>query len=201
MPPDVLQRVFEPFFTTKAPGKGTGLGLSGVYGFVRQLGGAVSIDSSVGAGTRVSILLPRADGRAAAPSAGTERESIPLSAGERVLLVEDNTDVRQVTRTRLEDLGYVVVEAGSGIDAVDFLGSGQRVDIVFSDVVMPGGMSGLAVCRWVRDNRPSTRLLLASGFAEKALEQQEVPVADVEILRKPYDRGDLARALRRALDA
>ncbi len=201
MPPDVLQRVFEPFFTTKAPGKGTGLGLSGVYGFVRQLGGSVAIESTIGAGTRVSILLPRADGPIAAAGAGPERETIPLSAGERVLLVEDNTDVRQVTRTRLEDLGYVVVEAGCGSDAVDILNSGQAVDIVFSDVVMPGGMSGFDVCRWVRENQPRTRLLLASGFAEKALEQQEVPVADVEILRKPYDRGDLARALRRALDA
>ena len=86
-------------------------------------------------------------------------------------------------------------------DAVEILSSGPVVDIIFSDVVMPGGMSGFDVCRWVRMHRPQTRLLLASGFADKALEQQEVPVADVEILRKPYGRGELARAMRRALDA
>lgn len=201
MPPEVLQRVFEPFFTTKSPGKGTGLGLSGVYGFVRQLGGSVAIDSRLGAGTRVTILLPRTVSPATDAGASVEREAVPASAGECVLLVEDNADVRQVTRTRLEHLGYTVFEAASGPDAVEILSSGPVVDIIFSDVVMPGGMSGFDVCRWVRMHRPQTRLLLASGFADKALEQQEVPVADVEILRKPYGRGELARAMRRALDA
>jgi len=201
MPPEVLARAFEPFFTTKAPGKGTGLGLSGVYGLVRQLGGSIAIESEVGRGTSLSILLPRVDGPVAQAGAGPERESVPVSAGEKVLLVEDNIGVRQVTRTRLEDLGYVVTEAAGGADAIQILSSGQTVDIVFSDVVMPGGLSGFDVCRWVREHRPSTRLLLTSGFAEKALEEQAEPVGEVEILRKPYDRGELARALRRALDA
>jgi CheY-like chemotaxis protein len=201
MPAEVLARAFEPFFTTKAPGKGTGLGLSGVYGLVRQLGGAIAIESEVGVGTSLSILLPRVDGLVAEAGSGPERESIPVSGGEKVLLVEDNIGVRQVTRTRLEDLGYVVTEAAGGADAIEILSSGQAVDIVFSDVVMPGGLSGFDVCRWVREHRPSTRLLLTSGFAEKALEEQAEPVGEVEILRKPYDRGELARALRRALDA
>ena len=201
MPPDVLQRVFEPFFTTKSPGRGTGLGLSGVYGFVRQLGGAVGIDSRLGSGTRVTILLPRSIGAAAQSGATTEHSAVPCSAGERVLLVEDNAEVRQVTRTRLEHLGYKVVEAGSGPEAVAILDAGAAFDVVFSDVVMPGGMSGFDLCRWVREHRPAIRLLLTSGFADKVIEQQEVPVANVEILHKPYDRGDLAHAMRRALDA
>ena len=118
-----------------------------------------------------------------------------------MLLVEDRPDVRDVTRARLEQLGYDVVEAESGSDAVDLLRTGAARDaIVFSDVVMPGGMSGFDVARWVRANRPELKVLLASGFSEQAAGAHEGELPSVKLLRKPYTRSELARALREALE-
>jgi hypothetical protein len=142
MSKEVLARAFEPFFTTKGPGKGTGLGLSVIYGFVKQSGGHVTIYSELGRGTTVNVNLPRiateserkATAKLAAPAA--------QRTGETILLVEDNPDVRQVTARRLQNLGYLVVEAASGARAVELLSTGAKIDLVFSDVVMPGGMSG-----------------------------------------------------------
>jgi PAS domain S-box-containing protein len=200
MPPDVVQRAFEPFFTTKSPGKGTGLGLSTIYGFVQSLGGTATIYSEPGLGTTVNLYMPRM-GSDAAKSSGDRPEVVPVSAGETVLLIEDNPDVREVARQRLEFLGYRVVEAENGPAALDRLRSGADIDIVFSDVVMPDGLSGFDVARAVRATWPSVKVLLTSGYAEDALREQSAEATHETILHKPYGYKELARAIRRMLDA
>lgn len=200
MPPEVLERVFEPFYTTKAPGKGTGLGLSTIYGFVRQVGGTVTIESTLGRGTTVSVYLPRAEGDALPAHQEAEDQSPPFGLDEMVLLVEDNDEVALVTRQRLEQLGYHIVRASSGQEAVDMLEAGHEPDLVLSDVVMPGALSGFDVVSWTRANRPATRVLLMSGFAADAIEAQGNEAQGVSILRKPFSLSQLANAVRRALD-
>jgi CheY-like chemotaxis protein len=200
MSSEVLEKAFEPFYTTKSPGKGTGLGLSTIYGFVRQLGGGVTIYSEVGHGSTINVYIPAAEGQAAGPSGEEQTANVPVSLGELILLVEDNDEVREVTKQRLVQLGYEVLEAASGQAAVDILEAGHNADLVFSDVVMPGGMSGFDVVRWVRSNVPAIKVLLSSGFADEVVRDQDRPLADIKILRKPYNRSALAHALRRALD-
>ena len=199
MPPDVLSRAFEPFFTTKAPGKGTGLGLSVIYGFVRQSGGTVSIDSEIGKGTSVEIFLPRAAETSITPRAEAKSAGATESGGETVLLVEDNDDVRAVTARRLRRLGYKVVEAENGPRAIAILGSDNSIDAVFSDVVMPGGMSGFDIARWMRQNMPALPVLLTSGYAEEIAKADAAGLSEVEILRKPYTGEALVAALRRVI--
>ena len=199
MPPDIIERAFEPFFTTKAPGKGSGLGLSTIYGFARQLEGTVAITSEVGHGTTVSIYLPRASEGVQAAAESLANDEVPTGQNAHVLLVEDNSDVKQVTRQRLEQLGYRVTEANDGREAMDVLEARRDVDIVFSDIVMPGGISGIDLARWVQAHNGDMAILLASGFAADAIAAQGEDLPDVEILRKPYDRKELAQALRHAL--
>jgi CheY-like chemotaxis protein len=196
----VLQHAIEPFFTTKQPGKGTGLGLSTVYGFTQELGGTVTIYSELGHGTTVSVYLPRSDSQHAPPTRDRASEVVPLSAGEVVLLVEDNAEVRRVTASRLFELGYRVIDVDSGPAALEVLKSDQAVDVVFSDIVMAGGMSGFDVAQWVQMHRSELRLLLTSGYADEALRVQERPAAGLKILRKPYNRSELARAIRSTID-
>ncbi len=201
MSPEVLSRVFEPFFTTKEPGKGTGLGLSVIYGFVKQSGGHVTVYSEPGRGTTVNLYLPRV--RAVGERAATAKQAAAAEAatGETILLVEDNPDVRKVTARRLEHLGYRVLEAESGMRAIEMLKGGAEVDLLFSDVVMPGGVSGFDLARWVKANMPSVHVLLTSGFADDIARAGETPAPELEILRKPYSGTELAAALRAALDA
>jgi PAS domain S-box-containing protein len=200
MPPEVLQRAFEPFFTTKHQGRGTGLGLSTIYGFAQQSGGTATIYSELGLGTTVNLYLPRADEDTQAPLAprGTV---VPAARGETVLIVEDNAAVRDVTRQRLIDLGYIVVEAENGPAAIDALEAGVKADLVFSDVVMTGGLTGFDVARTVRERWPRTRILLTSGYPDDLLRRQEGALQDLLILRKPYSRADLAAKLREVFDA
>ena len=197
MTTDVLERAFEPFFTTKETGRGTGLGLSTVYGFAEQSGGHATIESVPGQGTTVNILLPRADEEATA--AQTRAEPVPLSENcEVVLVVEDNPDVRELTMQRVEGLGYVVREAESGAAAIRILESGEDVQLVLSDIVMAGGVSGYDVARWVAQHAPQIKVLLTTGYA--AEEAQSGPQSGA-ILRKPYKRDELARALHDALNS
>ncbi|MEQ1611326.1 MAG: PAS domain S-box protein, partial [Hyphomicrobiaceae bacterium] len=200
MTPEVLQHALEPFFTTKRPGRGTGLGLSTIYGLSQELGGTVTIYSEVDHGTTVSVYLPRSDGPPVTAAQNHLGQTVPASAGETVLLVEDNHEVRQVTSGRLAELGYHVIDVESGPEAVKALQSGETIDIVFSDIVMAGGMSGFDVAQWVLTNRPTLKILLASGFAEEALRGQEKHLAGLKIMRKPYSRSDLARTLRQILE-
>jgi PAS domain S-box-containing protein len=196
----VQQHAFEPFFTTKQPGKGTGLGLSTVYGFTQELGGTVTIYSEIGHGTTVSVYLPRSDDQQPCVPHDRSDDVVPTSAGEAVLLVEDNVEVRQVTANRLAELGYRVIDVDGGPAALEILKSDQAVDVVFSDIVMAGGMSGFDVAQWVQTHRPRLKMLLTSGYADEALRVQDRQAAGLKILRKPYSRSELARAIRQTLD-
>ena len=177
MPPDVVERAFEPFFSTKEPGRGTGLGLSTVYGFAEQSAGHVTIASEVGKGTTVDLYLPRADAGAETrePQAA---DAVPLSAeNEVVLVVEDNAEVRELTLQRVEGLGYVALEAESGPAAIALLESGEHIDLVLSDIVMAGGMSGYDVARWIRKHAPAVRVVLTTGYAAEEAITMRTPSA------------------------
>ena len=201
MPPDVVARAFEPFFTTKGPAKGTGLGLSTIYGFVKQSGGHVTIDSEVGKGTTVTVLLPRVIGQDAQLSSLADGLAPAQARGEIVLVVEDNAQVRRLTVERLRRLGYQPLEAESGPSALAIMELGNRIDLIFSDVVMPGGLSGFDLAAVVRQRRPSQRVLLTSGYTFDSDGQDQKRHPDLRILRKPYTLTDLAKALRDVLIA
>ena len=193
MSPEVAARVFEPFFTTKEIGKGTGLGLSQVYGFARQSGGFVELDSQLGHGTTVSIFLPRTDPPPPRPAADAIAPTSQLADGQ-VLLVEDDGDVRGATRSMLEELGYRVVEAASADAALKALAAGPKVDLVFTDVIMASGITGIELARAIRTQQPQLPVLLTSGYTAQRL----VPNAmngDLPLLRKPYTLSQLAEAL------
>ena len=198
--PEHLAMVFEPFFTTKDVGKGTGLGLAMVYGFIKQSGGHVAIYSEVGEGTTVRIYLPRQLGQGAPELQDTASGSI-VGGRERVLLVEDDTSVRDYARGQLEALGYEVLEEASGPAALDVLRGPEHVDLLFTDVVMPGGMSGKQLAEQALQLRPGLRILFSSGYAENAIAHQGRLDPGVRLLVKPYRRADLSRAVREVLDA
>jgi PAS domain S-box-containing protein len=192
MSPEVLKRAMEPFFTTKETGKGSGLGLSSVYGFLRQSKGYMEIDSKPGHGTVVSMYLPQApeegSGQAAASVAHPRRGS-----GELILLVEDNDIVRETARMNLQSLGYRVIEAPNAVEARAILSSADGIRLVFSDVVMPGGMSGYDLAEWLRTEKPDIKVLLASGHNDVALDERLR--STVRLLGKPYRRSQFAQAL------
>jgi PAS domain S-box-containing protein len=185
IPKDIRGRVFDPFFTTKPAGKGSGLGLSQVHGFVQQAKGTVDLSSEIEQGTTVTIWLPRAQ----TEEAGLQEATIAASSGT-VLLVEDNPDVAEASTGLLEQLGYSVRWACNAEKALVEIDSTQ-IDLVFSDIVMPGKMDGLKLAHAIRGQRPALPILLTTGYSEAA---RKVP-ADFPILPKPYQIGDLSRAL------
>ncbi|MFP5391367.1 MAG: response regulator [Gammaproteobacteria bacterium] len=193
----VLQRAFEPFFTTKPTGQGTGLGLSMAYGFVKQSGGEIAIDSTPGQGTRVKIYLPRS---AAAAQARTEVPSAPLCGGvESILVVEDEADVRSSTVQLLSALGYQVHEAEDATCAARMIEAGLEVDLLFSDVIMPGRMSSLELSQLVRARLPAAKILFTSGYAEGVLAHDGKLDATVNLLQKPYSADVLSARIRHLL--
>jgi CheY-like chemotaxis protein len=198
MPPDVIARVFEPFFTTKETGKGTGLGLSMVYGFVKQSGGHVRIHSELGHGTTVKIFLPPAPAGARAAEPQDSARDLPRGR-ETVLVVEDDAQVRRLTTSRLADLGYRVIECSDGPDALALLDTGRHVDLLFTDVVMPGGLNGRQLAEAARRQRPDLKILLTSGYADGALAGREPDDEAFTILTKPYSKRILAERLRTTL--
>ncbi len=197
IPAEIVARIFEPFFTTKEVGKGTGLGLSMVFGFVKQSGGHVNVYSEPGAGTTFRLYLPR-DSEAASRLSPRPRPLRPARAGdgETVLIVEDNAGMRLVVRRQLVELGYKVVEADNAAAALDILAR-QKVALVFSDVVMPGGMNGIALAKKAIADWPGLKIILTSGFPDTRLRDE---VANIRLLSKPYRRADLAAAVREALE-
>ncbi|MEZ5849839.1 MAG: PAS domain S-box protein [Hyphomicrobiaceae bacterium] len=199
MSTDIVARAFEPFFTTKEPGRGTGLGLSTIYGFVRQSGGFARIYSEVGSGTTVTIYLPRHNGAAPVHAAGASDPGALAAKGEVVLVVEDNDEVRNLTVRRLRELGYEVLVAVNGPAAVELLEKTDNVELVFSDVIMPGGMSGFDVAAWVAKNRPGIKVLLTSGFAPDLAQEHNATGIAPPLLRKPYTQRELAGAVRASL--
>jgi PAS domain S-box-containing protein len=199
IPAELVSRVFEPFFTTKEQGKGSGLGLSMVYGFAQQSRGHVKIDSEVGQGTTARLYLPRAEEekKAAAPVASARSDQDKIDAV--VLVVEDNIDVRKIVSRLLREFGCTVIEANSGAAALEILQSNQKIDLMFSDVIMPGGMSGTELVQAARHLRPGIKTLLTTGFAETSLRSHVKFAHGEEIITKPYRRQDLARKLRNVL--
>jgi signal transduction histidine kinase len=191
--PELLDRVFEPFFTTKEIGKGTGLGLSQVYGFVRQSDGHVRIESEVGVGTTVMIYLPKAPGAMVEPEELEGRDAAPTPGSETILVVEDNPDVLEVTAATLEALGYRVLSARTGPEALAVLERGEAIDLLFTDVVMPQGISGDELAERARQMRPGLKVLLTSGYAGA------MAVADLPMLGKPYRQVELANKIRAVL--
>jgi NO-binding membrane sensor protein with MHYT domain/nitrogen-specific signal transduction histidine kinase len=193
MSPDVLKHIFEPFFTTKPPGKGTGLGLSQVYGFVKQSGGEIQVDSAEGAGTRFSIYLPvTAETPEQDHDAASQRVAVvrPLN----ILLVEDDPSVAAVTDAMLTDFGHKVHRAANADEAQRVLWSDAEVDVLFSDVVMPGGMNGVELAKHAVSQRASLKVLLTSGFAGESLDEW-LSQGAWPFLRKPFLSTELAQAL------
>jgi PAS domain S-box-containing protein len=193
IPADLLPRVVEPFFTTKGPDKGTGLGLSQVYGLAHRSGGTVQIASEIGHGTKVTIYLPRGEAPVATPS--PENASHYMATDPRtILVVEDNKDVKNVAVSLLEQLGYKTIAVESASEALDVLASGQTVNLLFTDVALPGQLDGLALARKVTDRYGTIPIVLTTGYTRAFESDPEFPV-----LRKPYQMAALGRLIHQAL--
>jgi two-component system CheB/CheR fusion protein len=200
MPPEVLERATEPFFTTKPAGAGSGLGLSMIYGFARQSGGHLAIESEMGVGTTVRLYLPQAHNDAAAARAAREAVLPEPGGDEAILLVDDNAILRDATKRRLLALGYQVSTAGSGPAALAILGSGAAFDLLLTDVAMPG-MSGFDLAEAARRLQPHLKLLFTTGYARDRPMDADATPEQQPMLRKPYRQAELARAVRTVLDA
>lgn len=191
----IADKVFDPFFTTKEMGKGAGLGLAMVYGFMRQSGGLATVDTEAEGGAALSLYFPRAAGV-------TERRPSPVQparkgGAERVLMVEDQEDVGDLGKSMLEDLGYDVVLTRSAREALDYLAQDSDFQLLFTDILMPGGMNGVALAQAVRRDYPRLAVLLTTGFADEAIDEG---ARSYELIRKPYRRAELNERIRAVLD-
>jgi len=198
IPPALLERVFEPFFTTKEVGRGTGLGLSMVFGFVKQSGGHIKIYSEEGHGTSVKIYLPRATGLQ--QTAAEAQVAASIEGGtETVLVVEDDALVRRYVMTQIESLGYTTLEAANASDALCFIDESPAIDLLFTDVIMPGNMNGRQLVDEALKRRPGLKTLFTSGYTENAIVHHGRLDSGVLLLAKPYRKSELARMIRLAL--
>ena len=218
MSPELLEKVFQPFFTTKAAGKGSGLGLAMVYGFIKQSGGHISVYSEVGHGTSVKMYLPRRmrPGEVDAPAGEVAKTEAPVVAAvaveepavapaparrPKILVVEDQEAVRAVACGFLEDFGYEIVEAGDGFEALSRLQEHDDIDLMFSDVVMPGGMNGFDLAQAAQSMKPSLKIVHTSGYPKGAMVHQDEPrFREGFIIMKPYRREDLQKIIKDALE-
>ncbi len=201
MPAAVRDRVFEPFFTTKEPGRGTGLGLSMAHAFAEQSGGFIDIESEEGAGTAVSVYLRRAEVAAESAVGPEPGHDIPRArAGEVILAVEDDAQVRHATAEALREFGYEVIEADTAATALDLLAA-RPVDLLFSDIAMPGGMTGRDLAKLVARRHPGVRILLTSGYVNRMSDAEGGDEPAARFLKKPYRDYELARAVREALES
>jgi CheY-like chemotaxis protein len=182
IPPNLLSKIFDPFFTTKEVGKGTGLGLSQVYGFVHQAGGTINAESKVGQGTTITVYLPACSAK---DIAGREipAKDAPRAQRPTVLIVDDSAEVAEVTSSLFERLGYNTDYRDSADAALKYLAEGSKIDLVFSDIVMPGTIDGVGLAREIRSRYPNLPVVLTTGYSDAA---QAAP-ADLKILRKPFD--------------
>lgn len=186
MAPETVQRAFEPFYTTKETGKGTGLGLSQVYGFIKQSGGEVVIQSTLGEGSTIAIYLP---------AVSAQEGELARGGSETVLIVEDEPDLLDVASALFMSMGYEVTTAASGQEAMNVLAS-RDVDILFTDIVMPNGVNGIELAEYTRENYPGIKVMLASGYPQPALKLDQYRLGDFTFVSKPYRLSDLARGLR-----
>lgn len=201
MPQDVIDRAFDPFFTTKPTGEGTGLGLSMIYGFVRQSGGQARIYSELEKGTMVCLYLPRHQGTAEAESEATERTAVPRAEqGETVLVVGDEPTVRALVTEVLEDLGYTAIEAADGAAGLQVLQSDMGIDLLVSDVGLPGGMNGRQLADAARVQRPGLKVLFMTGYAEKAVLSHGHLDPGMHVLTKPFTIEKLAKRIKQVID-
>ena len=194
----VRKRIFDPFFTTKAPGKGTGLGLSMVYGIVHQGGGAITVDTQPGKGTRFEVFFPRAHGPLETRPAATAPKAAAAAGSESILVVEDEEAVRLSSVNLLQHCGYTVHAAANGKAALQILDQ-TPIDLVVSDVIMPE-MSGPQLAKEIRRRWPRTALLFTSGYTRDVWDDTELGPESSNLLAKPFTANDLLRAVRRILD-
>jgi CheY-like chemotaxis protein len=188
IPPNLLSKMFDPFFTTKEVGKGTGLGLSQVYGFAHQAGGTVTADSKVGQGTTITIYLPSCEEQqVTSKEVSAARTKTQHSNGRTVLVVDDSADVGEVTSSLFEHLGYDTVYRETAEAALELLEDGTKIDLVFSDIVMPGTIDGIGLAREIRSRYPELPVVLTTGYSDAA---KAVP-PNLRILRKPFDADTL----------
>src|SRR5260221_8931075 len=197
MTPEILERAFGPFYTTKEVGKGSGLGLSQLYGFVRQSGGTVKIASKVGSGTTVTIYLPMA--ARTTPQIEPARPPVKPKGSETVLVVEDDPDVLDIAGATLSDLGYRILVAYDGVEAMAILERDEPIDLLFTDIVMPYGISGIQFARQARKLRQDIKILLPSGYTMQTLSADYGAEKEFTIIGKPYRQPELAEHVRRAL--
>jgi signal transduction histidine kinase/ActR/RegA family two-component response regulator len=199
MTQDVRERAVEPFFTTKEVGKGSGLGLSMIYGFARQSKGHVKIYSELGRGTTVRLYLPRAADEADALPINTDADA--AGGGETVLVVEDDAQVRELAASSLRERGYTIIEAANGPEAVSVLDGDSHIDLILTDMVMPGAMTGKDVAEHAIKARPNVKVLFTSGYADASVMRNGLVKAGARFLAKPYRAGQLAATVRALLDA
>ena len=199
MSPAVLARVMDPFFTTKEEGKGTGLGLSMVYGFAKQSGGAVRLYSEEGRGTTVRLYFPADAGIAYSAPRDAGRAS-QRRGSESILLVEDRPDVADLARMILEEHGYTTHVVHDAQSALELIESDTRIDLLFSDMIMPGRMNGVLLAREARRRRPKIKVMLTTGYSDTSIERTDVGGSEFDVLAKPYSRRELLRRTRMALD-
>lgn len=200
MSPEVIERAFDPFYTTKGPGKGTGLGLSQVYGYIKQSGGHIKIYSEIDRGTTVKIYLPRRVAMTDARSGAAGAQPIPHgSVNDTILVVEDDEQVRTMTAESLHELGYTVLQAASGIEALLLLEENPAVDLIFTDIVMPQ-MSGRQLADVVQEKWPTIRILYTTGYTRNAIVHNGVLDHGVSLLAKPFSLEQLAHKIRELLN-
>ncbi len=199
MSPDIVRRVMDPFFTTKEEGEGTGLGLSMVYGFVKQSGGTVRIASEPGVGTTVSLYFP-ATTDALTKDAAPSNMAMDRGGSERILIVEDRDDVAELAQMLLEAGGYQTRIANDGASALALLEQGEVFDLLFTDLIMPGGMNGVLLAREAKRRLPKLKVLLTTGYAEAGIERTDAGGSEYEVLNKPFNRQQLLRKVRLVLE-
>jgi CheY-like chemotaxis protein len=201
MTPDVIAKAFDPFFTTKPIGQGTGLGLSMIHGFTRQSGGQVRIYSEPGKGTTVCLYLPRFAGPAEDVGCAAAAPAETAGQGETVLVIDDEPTVRMLMVEVLEELGYRVLEAHDGPSGLKILNSGARVDLLITDVGLPGGMNGRQVADAAREHRPDLKVLFVTGYAENAAIGNGLLEGGMRVITKPFVMSTLGEKAREMLES
>lgn len=201
MSPEILTKITDPFFTTKAEGKGTGLGMSMVYGFVKQSGGLLRIASEVGKGTTVSLYFRCENARIEAARVQAQKPLIGKRGDqETILIVDDRADVADLVEAMLSDVEYTIIKTYSAEDALKVLEGNDKIDLLFSDIVMPGSINGVDLARKAVELRPKLKVLLATGFADSTIQTVGNDGVAFDVIRKPYKRVDLVRRIRRTID-